>query len=88
MSELKGRNHRVDGLLRGSRAVSPRLEVFGQVMYLRNTFAGISHSVYPLGGLAYAVVESKPHSLNYLNEPVTGFERVDTVTAAALVATF
>jgi putative salt-induced outer membrane protein YdiY len=165
---VEDRRHRVDGLVRASRSVSPRLELFGQVMYLRNTFSGISHSVYPLGGLAYALVETRPHSLktrvglgygqenrlrqpslgfatadaetayrwafsktaelredttfttnlqrgndwrfanvasvaasltsllslkvshtlNYLNEPVRGYERVDTVTAAAVVATF
>jgi putative salt-induced outer membrane protein YdiY len=28
------------------------------------------------------------HSLNYFNVPVPGFERVDTVTSASLVATF
>jgi putative salt-induced outer membrane protein YdiY len=167
-NDLEARRHRVDGLLRASRSVSPRLELFGQLMYLRNTFAGINHSLYPLGGLAYALVEASPHSLktrvglgygqenrlrqpslsfatadaetayrwtfsktaelreditfttnlqrgtdwrvanvasvaaslspllslkvshslNYLNEPVRGYERVDTVTAAALVATF
>jgi putative salt-induced outer membrane protein YdiY len=163
-----GRNQRVDGLLRASRTVSPRLELFGQMVYLENTFAGIGSSFYPLGGVAYALVEAPPHSwkarvglgygqenrlrrpdlsfatadaetayrwsmsktsefrqdatftsnlsrtrdwrfanttsvaaslnsllslkvqhvLNYLNEPVAGFERVDTVTSAAVVATF
>jgi putative salt-induced outer membrane protein YdiY len=162
------RNRRVDGLLRTSRTVSPRLEVFGQIVYLQNTFAGIGSSFYPLGGVAYALVETPPHSwkarvglgygqesrlrrpdlsfatadaetayrwalsktaefrhdatftsnlsrtadwrfanatsvsaslnsllslkvqhaLNYLNQPVAGFERVDTVTSAAVVATF
>ena len=28
------------------------------------------------------------HGVNYLHEPVSGFERVDTVTSAAVVATF
>jgi hypothetical protein len=28
------------------------------------------------------------HSFNYFNVPVPGFERVDTVTSASLVATF
>jgi putative salt-induced outer membrane protein YdiY len=167
-NDVEARRHRVDGLLRASRNVSPRLELFGQLVYLRNTFAGINHSFYPLGGLAYALVEATPHSLktrvglgygqenrlrqpslsfatadaetayrwtlsktaelredttfttnlqrstdwrvanvasvaaslspllslkvshtvNYFNEPVPGYERVDTVTAAALVATF
>ena len=162
------RNRRVDGLLRASRTVSPRLEVYGQMVYLENTFAGIGSSFYPLGGVAYALVETPPHSwkarvglgygqenrlrrqdlsfatadaetayrwsmsrtaelrqeatftsnlsqrsdwrfanttavaasinallslklshaLNYLHEPVAGFERVDTVTSAAVVATF
>lgn len=167
-TEVRGRNRRVDALVRGSRRVGPRLEVFGQIGYLKNTFAGIRDSVYPLGGVAYAVIDTRPHSLttrvglgygqesrlrtasvnfatadaetayrwamtkttefrqdtsftsnlsqsadwrmanvtslaaglnsllslkvshtlNYLNQPVEGFERVDTVTAAALVATF
>jgi putative salt-induced outer membrane protein YdiY len=168
-TEASDRNRRVDALVRSSRRVGPRLEVFGQIAYLKNTFAGIRDSVYPLGGIAYAVIDTRPHSLttrfglgygqesrlrtvsvnsfatadaetayrwgmtkttelrqdtsftsnlsqsadwrmanvtslaaglnallslkvshtlNYLNQPVEGFERVDTVTAAALVATF
>src|SRR5574341_199890 len=91
-SEDKDRNHRIDALLRASRAVSPRLEMFGQVLYLRNTFSCISHSVYPLGGLAYAVLASQPHSLktrvglgygqeNRLRQPSLGFATADAETA-------
>jgi putative salt-induced outer membrane protein YdiY len=167
-SETTEKNRRIDGLLRASHTLGRGLEAFGQVTYLRNTFAGIGSSVYPLGGLAYTVIDGKPHtltarlgfgygqesrvrqpelnfatadaqtayrwalsktaefredavytrnlsrgsdwrlanvasvaaalnsllslkvshSLNYLNQPVSGFERVDTVTSAALVATF
>lgn len=162
------RHHRLDGLARVSRRMSPRLETFAQVGYLKNTFAGITDSFYPLGGIAYSVVERAPHSLkgrvglgygqenrlrginlnfptadaesayrwalsrtaelrqnaaftanlrrrsdwrfanttsltatlnsllslkmshvvNYLNEPVRGFEKVDTISSAAVVATF
>jgi putative salt-induced outer membrane protein YdiY len=161
-------DRRIDGLLRASRTISPRLELFGQLAYVENTYAGLSHSFYPLAGVAYEVLHGKPHSLttrlgfgygqenrvrtrdlnfatadaetayrwavsktaefrqdttftanlstsadwrvanvtslaaalnsslklkvshgmNYLNQPVSGFERVDTVTSASLVATF
>ncbi|HXE79569.1 MAG TPA: DUF481 domain-containing protein [Vicinamibacterales bacterium] len=162
------RGRRVDGLLRASRTVSPRAQLFAQVAYLKNTFAGIDNSWYPLAGVAYELYESPRQSVNlrlglgygqesrvrtrdsnfatadsevgyrwqmsrtaefrqdttvtfnlamaddwrgasvtslsaalntllslklshivsYLNEPVAGFGRVDTISAAAVVATF
>jgi putative salt-induced outer membrane protein YdiY len=162
------RDRRIDGLVRASREVSAKMEVFGQMAYVENTYAGLSHSFYPLAGIAYELLAGKPHSLttrvglgygqesrvrtrdlsfatadaetayrwtmsktaelrqdttfttnlshssdwrvanvtsvaaalnsslklkvshgvNYLNEPVSGFERVDTVTSASVVATF
>jgi putative salt-induced outer membrane protein YdiY len=162
------RDRRIDGLVRASREVSAKLELFGQIAYVENTYAGLSHSFYPLAGIAYELLAGKPHSLttrvglgygqesrvrtrdlsfatadaetayrwtmsktaelrqdttfttnlshssdwrvanvtsvaaalnsalklkvshgvNYLNEPVSGFERVDTVTSASVVATF
>lgn len=167
-SETGDRNQRVDGLLRASRQVSPRVDLFGQVVYLENTFAGITSSFYPLAGVSYRLVTSPVHTLtgrlgfgygqesrvrqrdmtfatadselgyrlrlsktaefsqdatltanldtaddwragsataisaalnslfslklslvaNYLNAPVEGFGRVDTVSSAALVARF
>jgi putative salt-induced outer membrane protein YdiY len=161
-------NRRIDGLMRASREVSAKVEIFGQMAYVENTYAGLSHSFYPLAGVAYEVLQGKPHSLttriglgygqenrvrtrdlsfatadaetayrwavsktaelrqdttftanlsrsadwrvanvtsiaaalnstlklkvahgvNYLNQPVSGFERVDTVTSASVVATF
>jgi len=159
---------RVDGLLRASRTVSPRAELFAQMLYLQNTFAGIDSSFYPLAGVAYRLFESPrqgvnlrvgfgygqesrvrtrdsgfatadsevnyrwrlsstaelrqdttltlnlsmgddwrgasvtsisaalntllsvkiSHIVSYLNQPVEGFGRVDTITSAAVVATF
>jgi hypothetical protein len=87
-----GRNQRVDGLLRASRTVSPRLELFGQMVYLENTFAGIGSSFYPLGGVAYALVDAPPHSwkgrlgLGYgqesrLRRPDLSFATADAETA-------
>jgi putative salt-induced outer membrane protein YdiY len=159
---------RVDGLLRASRRISPRAQLFAQLLYLQNTFAGIDSSFYPLAGVSYALVASRrqdvdvriglgygqesrvrtrdsgfatadsevnyrwrlsrtaelgqdatltfnlsrggdwrgasvtsltaslntllsvklSHIVSYLNEPVAGFGRVDTITSAAIVATF
>jgi len=159
---------RVDGLLRASRTISPRAELFAQMLYLQNTFAGIDSSFYPLAGVAYALFASPrqtvnvrlgfgygqesrvrtrdsgfatadsevnyrwrisrtaefrqdttltlnlsmaddwrgasvtsvsaalntllslkmSHIVSYLNQPVAGFGRVDTITSAAIVATF
>jgi putative salt-induced outer membrane protein YdiY len=167
-SQTGDRNERVDGLLRASRPIGRRLELYGQIVYLQNTFAGITSSIYPLGGLSYAIIESGHHTLSargglgfgqenrvrtvstgfatadteltyrwrlsqtaelrqettvtanldraadwraagataisaglnallslklshivsYFNEPVAGFERVDTISSAAVVATF
>jgi putative salt-induced outer membrane protein YdiY len=161
-------DRRIDGLIRASREVSANMEIFGQMAYVENTYAGLSHSFYPLAGVAYEVLQGKPHSLttriglgygqesrvrtrdlsfatadaetayrwamsktaelrqdttftanlsraadwrvanvtsiaaalnstlklkvahgvNYLNQPVSGFEHVDTVTSASVVATF
>ena len=41
--------------LRGSRGLSPRLEVFARGDYLQNEFAGIAHRYSAEGGAAYAV---------------------------------
>jgi len=162
------RDRRIDGLIRASREVTAKMELFGQIAYVENTYAGLSHSFYPLAGIAYELLKGKPHSLttrvglgygqesrvrtrdlgfatadaetayrwtmsktaelrqdmtfttnlsrsadwrvanvtsvaaalnsalklkvshgvNYLNQPVSGFERVDTVTSASVVATF
>lgn len=159
---------RVDGLFRASRTISPRAELFAQLLYLQNTFAGIDSSFYPLAGAAYRLFESSrqnvnvrlgfgygqesrvrtrdsgfatadsevnyrwrvsrtaefrqdatltlnlsmgddwrgasvtavsaalntllslkvSHIISYLNQPVEGFGRVDTITSAAIVATF
>jgi putative salt-induced outer membrane protein YdiY len=167
-SSEDGHRHRVDGIVRTSRALTDRVELFGQMVYLENTFAGLDSSFYPLGGVAYALLDTPPHALttrvglgfgqedrlgmpgftfasadvdtsyrwtlsktakikqdatftrnlgrpedwrlanmtslatalnslfslelshsfNYFNVPVPGFERVDTVTSASLVATF
>ena len=167
-SETGDRNKRVDGLARASRAISTNVDLFGQLVYLENTFAGINSSFYPLAGVSYEVFSSPMHTLtarmglgygqesrvrepdasfatadseigyrwrvsttaelrqdttftanlnqtddwraasvssmsaalnalfslkvslvaSYLNAPVEGFGRVDTITSAALVATF
>jgi putative salt-induced outer membrane protein YdiY len=167
-SEEAGHRHRIDGIMRTSRELNERIELFSQIVYLENTFAGLASSFYPLGGLAFALIDTAPHALttrvglgfgqedrlgmpgftfasadvdtsyrwtlsktakfkqdatftrnlgrpddwrlanmtavaaalnslfslelshsfNYFNVPVPGFERVDTVTSASLVATF
>lgn len=167
-AETGDRNQRVDGLARASRTLTDRLDLFGQIVYLENTFAGIDSSFYPLAGVSYEVFATQAHALrarlgfgygqesrirssdaifptadselgyrwhvsktaelrhdtsftanmarsrdwragsttavtaalntllslkvshvtSYLNAPVEGFGRVDTISAAALVATF
>jgi putative salt-induced outer membrane protein len=62
-TETGERNERTDGLLRASRAVTPRLDLFGQIVYLENTFAGIGRSFYPLAGVSYRLLTSPVHSL-------------------------
>ena len=62
-TETGERNQRTDGLLRASRTVTPRLDLFGQILYLENTFAGIGSSFYPLAGVSYRLLTSPVHSL-------------------------
>jgi len=62
-TETGDRNQRVDGLLRASRGLTSRIDAFAQIVYLENTFAGISSSFYPLAGLSYDVFTSPTHVL-------------------------
>jgi putative salt-induced outer membrane protein YdiY len=64
---------------RAARALTPRLRLYGQYDYLRDTFAGIDHRNVVTGGLDYLLLDRAPHRLSafaglgYLNEQrVTG----------------
>jgi putative salt-induced outer membrane protein len=49
--------------LRGSRTLSPRLEVFARGDYLKNRFAGIEDRYSGEGGAAYALFPNPPNKL-------------------------
>jgi putative salt-induced outer membrane protein len=49
--------------LRGSRTLTPRLEVFARGDYLKNRFAGIEDRYSGEGGAAYAIFPDPPHEL-------------------------
>lgn len=49
--------------LRGSRTLSPRLEVFARGDYLKNRFAGIEDRFSGEGGMAYAIFPNPPNKL-------------------------
>lgn len=51
------------GELRGARQLTPKLEVFVQADFLRNTFAGIAHHWDGLAGAAYSFIETKRQTL-------------------------
>jgi putative salt-induced outer membrane protein len=61
-------------LARAARAMTPRLQAFGQFAYLRDRFAGISHRNLVDAGLAYLLAQTARHALSaegglgYLNE--------------------
>lgn len=52
-----------DGLLRGARKLSPRLELYAQGAYRENRFAGIDHQWAGEAGAAYQFLSGDPHSL-------------------------
>ena len=66
------------GELRGARALSPRLEVFAQGDYFRNTFAGIDSRYALLGGGAYSAVKSPEMELKL--QGGVGYTRENRVT--------
>lgn len=53
-------------LLRASRAISERLQGYGEVDYLKNRFAGIDHRISPEAGAALQMLEGDIHSLKVL----------------------
>ena len=56
-------------LLQVSRPFSPRLEAYGRVGYLKDTFAGIDDRISSEGGISYKIANTERHSLTTL----TGF---------------
>ena len=53
-------------LLQVSRPFSPRLEAYGRVGYLKDTFAGIDDRISSEGGISSAIATTDPHSLTTL----------------------
>ena len=53
-------------LLQVSSPFSPRLEVYGRVGYLKDTFAGIDDRISSEGGISHAIATTDPHSLTTL----------------------
>ena len=76
-------------LLQVSRPFSPRLEAYGRVGYLKDTFAGIEDRISSEGGISYAITTTDPHSLTTLigfgftREVRLGADDLSLVTANA-----
>ena len=76
-------------LLQVSRGLSPRLEAYGRVGYLKDTFAGIDDRISSDGGISYAIVPTGQHSLTTLigfgftREVRVGADDLSLVTANA-----
>ena len=66
-------------MLRGARALSPRLEAFARGDYLKDRFAGIESRWSGEGGLAYALFPSPPHKLKF--EGAAGYTTESRVDA-------
>lgn len=53
------------GDVRQSRAISPRVDVYGRAAYLRDRFAGIRHRTTLDAGFGWLAVDEAPHSLKF-----------------------
>lgn len=51
------------GLFRASRALNPRLSLYGQYDFLRDRFAGVEQRHIVEGGASYLAVDAAPHRL-------------------------
>jgi len=58
------RARRLTGQLRTARKIGERAELFARGTYLRNTFAGIDHSVDGAAGVTAILFQSKPQRLS------------------------
>jgi putative salt-induced outer membrane protein YdiY len=58
------RARRLTGQLRTARKIGERAELFTRGTYLRNTFAGIDHSVDGAAGVTAILLQSKPQRLS------------------------
>ena len=62
------------GLFRASRAINPRVSLYGQYDFLRDVFAGVEQRHVVEGGVSYLAVDRAPHrlrldaGLGYLHE--------------------
>jgi len=71
-------------LFRASRKLAPRVSVYGQYDYARDTFAGFEHRNGVTGGVEYLLIDAAPHSLKvsgglgYVNEQRLAGEDVST----------
>ena len=58
------RARRLTGQVRGARKVGDRAELFARGTYLRNTFAGIDHSVDGAAGVTAILIQGQPQQLS------------------------
>ena len=68
--------------VRQSRALSPRVEVFGRFEYLVNEFAGIEHRLGLDGGLGFKLLQGPVHTLR--TDAGLGYSREDRLIDADL----
>lgn len=59
------RARRVTGQVKSARRVGDRAELFARGTYLRNTFAGIDHSLDGAAGVTALLVQSQPQRLSF-----------------------
>lgn len=52
-------------LFRVSRAIHPRVSIFGQYDFLRDVFAGVEQRHIGEGGVSYLAVDAPPHQLRF-----------------------
>ena len=52
-------------VFRASRAITPRLSVYGQYDFLRDRFAGVEQRHVIEGGVSYLAVDQPPHKLRF-----------------------
>jgi putative salt-induced outer membrane protein len=59
------RARRITGQVKSARKVGDRAELFARGTYLRNTFAGIDHSLDGAAGVTALLIQSQPQRLSF-----------------------
>jgi putative salt-induced outer membrane protein len=77
------------GSLRGARDLTPRIDVFAEALYYRNTFSGIDYRWGGVAGAGYKLFDTKTLRLRaeaafgYTSEARVGFSTLDYAIARA-----